>query len=156
MFRLRMKNALVLVLLATSLASGCDGPGESPQNAEASSVANRLTATEWRNDVAMGVSPWSEGPTSSIVPKGRQDRSPHPFLSPPPGLEVRVCSRIHGLAPVATTCRLFGTKALTPVATTCRPFGTNALAPVAAWEPKRWRTTASSSILSRKEASPAS
>ena len=78
-----------------------------------------VPATKWRNDVAMGVSPWNENPHHAISPEGTTGNSTQPTHAAPSGLVDCVCSRIHGFAPVATRCRPFGTNVLTPSRVPC-------------------------------------
>ncbi len=70
-------------------------------------------ATKWRNDVAMGVSPWNENPHHTISPKGTTGNPACAIHVAPSGLRVRFDLSIHGFAPVATTCRPFETNVLT-------------------------------------------
>ncbi len=55
------------------------------------------SATEWRQDVAMGVSPWNTLNHCDSVPKGRQDRvmrsSGRPFRTFRASLSQTTCSR---------------------------------------------------------------
>ena len=76
-------------------------------------------ATKWRHDVAMGVSPWIANPHHTISPEGTTGNPTHPTHVAPSGLRDRFDIRIHGFAPVATTCRPFGTNVLTPGRTAC-------------------------------------
>ena len=76
-------------------------------------------ATKWRNDVAMGVSPWNENPHDAMSPEGTTGNPARPIHVAPSGLRVRFDLPIHGLAPVATTCRPFGTNVLTPGRVAC-------------------------------------
>ncbi|TWT80458.1 hypothetical protein CA13_18750 [Planctomycetes bacterium CA13] len=73
----------------------------------------RTPATKWRNDVAMGVSPWKRNPHRAVSPEGTTGTVAHATHVAPSGLVDRVRPTIHGFAPVATTCRPFGT-VLTP------------------------------------------
>ncbi|TWU20428.1 hypothetical protein Pla52o_43030 [Novipirellula galeiformis] len=75
-------------------------------------------ATKWRHAVAMGVSPWNTNPFNPVSPEGTTGTITPSIHVAPSGLRDRVGSRIHGFAPVATTCRPFGTK-LTPGRTPC-------------------------------------
>ena len=71
-------------------------------------------ATNWRHDVAMGVSPWNRVPHRIASPDGTTGASAHTTHVALSGLVDLVDSPIHGLAPVATACRPFGTNVLTP------------------------------------------
>ena len=76
-------------------------------------------ATKWRNDVAMGVSPWNRNPQHAVSPEGTTGSSTRPIHVAPSGLRVRFDLPNHGFAPVATTCRPFGTNVLTPGRVAC-------------------------------------
>ncbi len=62
----------------------------------------------------MGVSPWKHNPRRAVSPEGTTGIETQPFPVAPSGLRARVGLRNHGLTPVATTCRPFGTNGLTP------------------------------------------
>jgi len=66
-------------------------------------------ATKWRKVIAMGVSPWNiENTTRSPEgTKGTRAFALPPFA--PSGLHRCSCYGIHGLAPMATSFRPFGT-----------------------------------------------
>ena len=70
-------------------------------------ACRRLLATKWRNDVAMGVSPWNTNPTHRASPEGTTGKGTLTIHVAPSGLFDRVRPRIHGLAPVATIYRPF-------------------------------------------------
>lgn len=59
-------------------------------------------ATKWRNDVAMGVSPWNRNPDRTQSPEGTTGNPAKPVHFAPLGLRVRFDLAIHGFAPVAT------------------------------------------------------
>ena len=80
-------------------------------------------ATEWRNDVAMGVSPWNTNPHRGVSPEGTTGNLTHRTHVAPSGLRDRFDHLIHGFTPVATACRPFGTNVLTPGRTTCAVGG---------------------------------
>ena len=96
----------------------------SPTNAKSNPAATRqafsaatrppFSAATRRQDVAMGVSPW---PSDSI--KRSPDGTTGSVASGPSGLHACVHGN-HGLKPVATTYRPFGTSIR-------RPLGTNVL-----------------------------
>ena len=77
-------------------------------------TGQRDSATKWRYDVAMGVSPWNRNPHDAVSREGTTGISTQPAHVAPSGLRNRIRSSIHGFAPVATTCRPFGTNVLTP------------------------------------------
>jgi|GEM_PF-6711623 len=81
-------------------------------------------ATKWRNDVAMGVSPWNTKHPRAISPEGTTEIARHPFLSPLRGLVI-VCD-------TASTGSRPWLQHIVP----------SGLIPVATSEPKRWKTTA--------------
>ena len=83
-------------------------------DAQPAPMPAKLTATKWRNDVAMGVSPWNRNPHDPVSPEGTAGNPARPIHVAPSGLVDRIRPYIHGLAPVATTCRPFGTNVLTP------------------------------------------
>ncbi len=62
----------------------------------------------------MGVSPWKRNPRCAVSPEGTAGIETRPFPAAPSGLRARIGPRNHGLTPVATTCRPFGTNELTP------------------------------------------
>ena len=71
-------------------------------------------AAKWRNDVAMGVSPWKRNPHHAVSPEGTTGNSTRTIHVAPSGLVGCVGPLNHGFAPVATTYRPFGTNVLTP------------------------------------------
>lgn len=75
----------------------------------ATECQTEFPATEWRHDVAMGVSPWNRNPHRAVSPEGTAGTVTPPTHVAPSGLCARSELPIHGLAPVATTCRPFGT-----------------------------------------------
>ena len=70
-------------------------------------------ATKWRHGVAMGVSLWNRIPRANS-PAGTTGTITTPIHVAPLGLRVRFDHQAHGFAPVAKTCRPFGTNVLTP------------------------------------------
>ena len=66
------------------------------------------SATKWRNDIATGASPWNVFPSESTSPAGTTGgrKTVAPFA--PSGLGF-VWDGNHGLTPVATSDRPFGT-----------------------------------------------
>ena len=77
------------------------------------------SATKWRNDVAMGVSPWNRNPQHAVSPKGTTGNSTRPIHVASSRLVGCVGPLNHGFAPVATTYRLFETNVLTPGHSAC-------------------------------------
>jgi hypothetical protein len=71
-------------------------------------------ATKWRNDIAMGVSPWNTNPHRDMSPEGTTGNPAHQTHVAPSGLRTRFEFQIHGFAPVATACRPFRTHVLAP------------------------------------------
>ena len=61
-----------------------------------------------------GVSPWITIPHHTISPEGTTGNPTQSTDVAPSGLRDRSDLPIHGFAPVATTCRPFGTNVLTP------------------------------------------
>lgn len=80
-------------------------------------------ATKWRNNVAVGVSPWIRNPHHAGSPEGtiRIDASPSHVA--PSGLLDRICPSHHGFAPVATSSRSFETHVLTPGSVAYKTLG---------------------------------
>ena len=74
-----------------------------------SRAASCDSAAERRHDVAMGVSPWTTVPTLRLSPKGATRGIAARIPVALSGLE-RVLNAHHGLTPVATACRPFGTE----------------------------------------------
>ena len=72
------------------------------------------TATNWRNDVAMGVSPWSRNHRRHASPEGTTGIVAPPIHVAPLGLRDRFNLPVHGFAPVATISRPFGTNVHAP------------------------------------------
>ncbi len=73
----------------------------------------RTPATKWRQVVAMGVSPSIRNPPHPVSPEGTTGIETQPFPAAPSRLRARLGLGNHGFAPVATTCRPFGTNGLT-------------------------------------------
>ena len=69
-----------------------------------------ISAAERRHVVAMGASPWIVGDERKLSPNGTAGIAGMQRPSAPLGLGWMVASVNHGLAPVATSCRPFGTK----------------------------------------------
>ena len=67
------------------------------------------TATKWRHDVAMGVSPWTVIPHLRLSPSGATRNNGQGIHVAPLGLSA-VTNANHGLTPVATVCRPVGTE----------------------------------------------
>ena len=67
------------------------------------------SATKWRQGVAMGVSPWKSGCRWGLSPSGATQNHGHRIRVAPLGLG-HVGDANHGLTPMATTCRPFGTE----------------------------------------------
>ncbi len=68
-------------------------------------------ATKWRHDVAMGASPWNVALREEIIESRRDGRRlPGCWPVAPSGLQSDGAACFHGLAPVATSCRPFGTE----------------------------------------------
>ena len=84
--------------------------GELPSSLPA--ATRRLPAATRRQDVAMGASPWTASPQLAFSPEGTTGAS---FHFAPWGLRTGRLPRFHELTPV---------HGLTPMATTCRPVGT--------------------------------
>ena len=72
-------------------------------------VDDRDSATEWRQDVAMGVSPWYGIPILRLSPGGATQNHGRRIHVAPLGLRL-FGDADHGLTPVATTYRPVGTK----------------------------------------------
>ena len=68
-------------------------------------------ATKWRKVIAMGVSPWNIEDTTRS-PEGTKGTRTFASPFPPSGLPRCSCYRIHGLAPMATSFRPFGTRSV--------------------------------------------
>lgn len=62
----------------------------------------------------MGVSAWKQNPFRKISPEGTAGTSIHADSCRPFGALRSVGHPIHGFAPVAATCRPFGTNVLVP------------------------------------------
>ena len=67
------------------------------------------SAATRRHDVAMGVSPWNGGQKCALSPNGTTRIAASRIPVALSGLE-RVLNAHHGLTPVATACRPFGTE----------------------------------------------
>ncbi len=67
------------------------------------------TATTWRKAVAMGASPWDAKRNGSPSPEGTAGGQRQRYLPPLRGFERVTRHDVHGLTPVATACRPFGT-----------------------------------------------
>ena len=67
------------------------------------------SAAERRHDVAMGVSPWNAGPICGLSPNGTTGRLAPRIRVALAGLRC-VTNTYHGLTPVATAYRPFGTE----------------------------------------------
>ena len=74
-----------------------------------SAVRHCGSAAERRNDVAMGVSPWNVAPNLRLSPDGATRILAARIPVAPLGL-AHVWDANHGLTPVATTCRPVGTE----------------------------------------------
>ena len=90
--------------------------GASPWNRVQSRIASpagtaggRDSATKWRNDIATGASPWNVFPSESTSPAGTAGGCETVTHVAPSGLGF-VWDGNHGLTPVATSDRPFGTE----------------------------------------------
>lgn len=72
-------------------------------------VLSASIAAMRRNDVAMGVSPWNTNDSTRVSPEGTKGGPRRARSFAPSGLSIQKTTSFHGLAPMATAFRPFGT-----------------------------------------------